>query len=123
MSLTVTEATVGMWSVDLLIANWLAELARGENGKHVLTYRTRFYRDQKIFDSADQRTFHQAELSGTEQEVLRKVRVIFDELRNATPPHHGWELIRGARSVEEFLAVLGDMPDMHMRWEPAESAA
>lgn len=123
MSLTVTEATVGMWSVDLLIANWLAELARAENGKHVLTYRIRFYRDEKIFDSADQRTFHQTELSGTEQEVLRKVRVIFDELCNATPTHHGWELIRGARSVEEFLAVLGGMPGMHMRKEPAESAA
>lgn len=116
MSIEIGDNTIAMWCIELGNAgNWLAHLARGgPNGKYLLDYRFRYYVDDLVQNSRDRRNWYRGELSGrSDDEMLRKLRRVFDEMRGAMGGR-GWELVRGARSVEEFTRALGKMPGIHV---------
>jgi hypothetical protein len=114
MTIVVSENTVAMWSIQIdSTMDWLAHLSRTEQpDKFHFIYRLRTYVDDKIFDSEDRKSWREGTLTGPEPEVLRKLRVIFEELLGHSTAMRGWELLRGQRSVEEFLDALTEMPNM-----------
>lgn len=115
MTIEVGEATVGMWCIELgRDANWLAHLARLPSGKFALDYRVRHYLDDKLEGSADRKNWYHGELTGPEARVLHNMRRVFDEMLERAPGHRGWELVKGERTVEQFLEALRQMPGIHV---------
>jgi len=112
MSCEISEQTVGLWYVELPNGNWLASINRITDGTVQLDYRLRWFRDDKLFDeSNDVRNWYRLK-TNDEKKLLETTRAIFSQL---TETFKGWELMRGGRSVEEFLDELGRMPGMHMK--------
>lgn len=113
MSMTLDENTLGIWSVHLGAGNWLAQLAR-EGDKLVLTYRFRWYRDDRVYDSQDNKSWFRAETKSLDiGRGVEAARRLYGEILQANPTNKGWELLRGERSVDEFFDKLFTMPGMH----------
>lgn len=109
----VTEATVGIWQVALPDGNWFAHMARRSGGGFEILYRFRWYRDQKVFDSRDVKHWWRGTVSSvSEDECLSKMRAIVAELAQAGGLS-SWELIRGTKPLDEFMAALLKMPGIH----------
>lgn len=116
MSLQLGESTLGVWSVFFRTGNWLAHLAGNAEGRYELTYRFRWYRDALIGrDSKDERNFYRVTFKDAldAPSALARAREIFSIVQSAPFTERAWELLRGARSVEEFASLLGEMPGMH----------
>lgn len=116
MTIQIGEATIGMWCVHMGEGNMLMHLGRSPDGKFALNYRFRWYRDDKIEDSADEKHYYSGTLSGTESEVLRKLRESFEHFLDHSGGQ-GWELIKGERSAEEYAEALKAMPGIQTREE------
>jgi hypothetical protein len=117
----INEHALAMWGVELVGGNWMALLARTDvEGVLELTYRFRWYRDD-IIGPDTQDVFRGERRRGRvpEAEGIKTLRALWDELRAAVPGHGAWELLRGARSLEEFGDALTAMPGMHTRVEAA----
>lgn len=116
MSLELGEGTLGMWCVHFTDGHWLAHLARTEPGQYELTYCFRWYRDALIgSDSKDVRHFYRVALKSVaiDTEALHRARAVFEISKSAPIAKASWELIRGARSLEDFCDLLSSMPGMH----------
>lgn len=114
--LMIDEKTIGLWSVALGDSgNWLALLARKDQGI-TLTYRFRWYRDDKVYDSKDKKNWYQVEAKSTSPERgIEITRKAFNDILHASVANKGWELLRGERNMEEFMAELVKMPGMHAK--------
>jgi hypothetical protein len=111
------EQVIGVWSVELNSAgNMIAFLSRGPGANFTLNYRFRHYRDDKLgADSADVRHYYHGELTNlTEGQAIEKLRQIVEEFRTDRGDGRGWELIRGERSVDEFVELFTRMPGIHV---------
>jgi hypothetical protein len=124
--ITMDENILAVWVIEIRSypseGNWMASLSKTKDG-FALTYRFRWYVDEKAHDSADKRNWYRIDFgpphAHTTGDALRHGREIYDMTirslgKHATVPH-SWELIRGARSVEEFCDALTLMPGMHQR--------
>lgn len=106
--------TIAMWSVALANGNWLGHLGRNAEGKLEFSYRWRWYRDEVIGqDSKDVRHFYSGTLSVPESEAIHRFREVVETLREDLDGR-SWELVRGARSEDEFFAALRAMPGIHV---------
>lgn len=127
----ISDKTIGMWRVEVPGGNWLAHLFhnggstprsecipetawRGAQARrlaalpvHIMVYRFRWGKDGR-----DERPWAICALRpGTPQaDAIEKVRQAQDRLM--TYGLGGWELLRGERSLAEFLAALREMPGM-----------
>ena len=125
MSLVLDDNVLGMWMVELRLenegvmaeGNWVAILSKHDTG-FVINFRYRWYRDQVAYDSDDQRSFYTATLNSgitDENMAIRHARELYEFIRKQTNSDHGWELVRGARTMDEFTDALAMMPGMHMK--------
>lgn len=114
MTMIINEQTIGMWNVALgERGNWLAHLARDDKGI-VLTYRFRWYRDDKTYDSGDKKNWYRAESKTMNaSQGIEVMRRTFNEIMAASARNKGWELLRGERSMDDFMTELFKMPGMH----------
>jgi hypothetical protein len=112
----VGECTIGLWSVSLPAGDWLQHLGVMPDGTYEIVYRFRWYRDDKTFDSADEKRWFRIRTKTGESEAhaLEVARYAYGTL-NKLGAH--WELMRGARSSQEFADVLLAMPGMTARHE------
>ena len=130
-AIPISDKTIGVWRVQLPGGNWLAHLFhngsptprseytaqstwRGAHARrlaalpvHIMVYRFRWDKDDR-----DERPWAICALRpGTPQaDAIEKVRQAQDRLM--TYGLGGWELLRGERSLAEFLAALREMPGM-----------
>jgi hypothetical protein len=115
MSMELDERTLGFWCVELGHGNWLAHLTQDRDGELILTYRFRWYRDDKTFDSADERKWYTVRpRDRNKSKMIEVIREMFQKLCEANG-HSGWELLKGERSFDEFLALLAEMPGISMK--------
>ena len=116
MTISIDENTIGMWCVDLgPMGNWLAHVGYKDasHTKILIDCRFRWYEDDKIHDSKDRKSWYHIETQATlERQTIDKIRRVFEGLREKAPSHRGWELLKGARSIEEFSEELKRMPGM-----------
>lgn len=109
------DATIGMWCVSLPAGDWLAHLGRLQDGHTFeLVFRFRWYRDDKVFDSADEKSWTRmrSKPGDTEATAIAMARFAYQELIDRTGSGRHWELMRGARSAVEFAQLLRSMPGM-----------
>lgn len=119
MAINLDDSVLAMWAVELrsgeMKGNWMALLSKDEAQGYLLQFRFRWYRDEKVSDSEDQRTFYTARFNPkitTDAQAIAHARAAYEHTRCDQPG--GWELIRGARSMEEFTDALAEMPGIHV---------
>jgi hypothetical protein len=110
------EHTVGIWSAHLAPGvDFLACMNRRPDGAYVIDCRIRTAVDDQVFDSKDRKTWYQIETRSNEAEAVEKIRRVHAELLKNSVLQQGWELLKGARSMSEFAALLQSMPGMHFK--------
>lgn len=112
---------IGVWQLgfrggpDHRPGNWLAFLSVPEPGANIsLVYRFRYYEDDKIFDSEDERSWYKAEISSKvpHLEVIDKVRQLAAQLQAALPGSSNLNerLINGGMDA----LMTANIPWMHL---------
>lgn len=118
MTIEFTEATRAFWYVDIPAprGNWIAAIDEAPGGGFTAQYRFRWYRDDKDFDSADEKNWWT--IKGDDlQEALGLVRKIACEMvaMGAGPMY---ELTRApGDKLEDFLARFQRLPFAKARTE------
>jgi hypothetical protein len=86
MSIILDEQIVAIWFLATMEGqDWLCglrELIPDE--KYSLTYRFRYYKDEKAFDSQDEKNWYEAEISGTRNYALLIVRDLAKQMKAAS---------------------------------------
>lgn len=111
MTIELDDSLVAIWNAALPNGDFLCGLRRRPTGGWEALYRFRYYRDDKLFeDSADERHWYKVTFrhAPSEDEVIAELRSMMDLL-----PQPQWEILRGARSTEEFAKLLYAMPGIH----------
>ena len=119
MTIHIDDSTLAMWHCEIPRGNFTGALRRTDKPRTFqFDWRFRHYRDDVIGpESKDIRNEYTAELANTtEREAIAVLHDLWAELHEKAGPECGaWELIRGARSAEEFFDQLVSMPSMHAR--------
>jgi len=122
MTIEITERTIGLWHCELPDGNWLAHLEHTADGRIQLTYRVRWYRDDKLGpDSEDIKNWYSGTMQVSEADAIAQCRAVMEAIVEAIGGA-GWELLKGARTLDEFLQLLQAMPNMHTQTVPAPPA-
>lgn len=126
MAMKLDDSVVAMWQIELRLkaedvaveGNWVAILSKDDKG-YVLDFRYRWYRDDEIGqDSKDTRHFYQARMGAEitdDDAAVRHAREVYDFTRKKSESSHSWELVRGKRTMDEFMELMATMPGMHMK--------
>jgi hypothetical protein len=117
MSAELTERTLGIWYADIenggaTVGNWIATVEHALEGGYLMTYRFRWYRDEKIFDSQDERSGGEVG-SGELEKLLACCRLMLKA--HAARGSSTYELMRGADTVEQFTQRLIASPFAHSK--------
>jgi hypothetical protein len=118
MSVEFTERTLAVWYADIgppnnPEGNWVASIEQVLDGaNYELTYRFRWYRDEKIFDSDDERSG--ATLRNPELDKLIETCRAWVAL-HAARGSKTYELMRGSDSMQQFFERLRTAPFAHVK--------
>lgn len=116
MSIILDEGTIGIWFVQLTDeSDWLLHLGEKEDVFEI-TYRFRYYVDDKIHDSNDKKNWYRAEVKKdnyTFKQALEHAQTAYKLLYTmaGNAPHH--ELLKGKDNMEEFTNRFASLPFAH----------
>lgn len=118
MTIEIGEKTIGMWCVELppaMQGNLLAHMGYLPDGRIRIDMRFRWYRDDLIGeDSKDARSWYRLDTKDPVALAIEKFRGVVERYRQILEGASTWELLRGARSAQEFAEALAAMPGMHV---------
>lgn len=120
MTIEITERTIGIWFLLLEEkSDWMAALWHEDDGVH-LSYRFRYYRDDKLDEtSKDRKSWYSLTTGETAQVSVRAIRDLIEGMQEELGAGQSWEILMGERSVEEFTEEFISMPWAHVtRVEP-----
>lgn len=102
MAININDNIVGMWFMSLTpMSDYLAGLSRDGTAFRLL-FRFRYYKDDKAWDSKDEKSWHEVRITErTEAQVIEVVRAI-NKRMFALGAIEQWEVLRGTRTPEEF---------------------
>lgn len=127
MTIALTDATLALWSAEYPNGNWMAHLARGaEAGSYDLTVRRRAYVDDKLWpESADElRSWMVRFKSASDAAAIERTRLCWKMLASNSGSEPAWELVRGLRTLDEFVTALAAQPGIHthrpQKFSPSE---
>lgn len=113
----INEQLLAIWFMPVTTtSDWLAALARTDDGRLRFTSRMRYYNPESTdpHDGKDKKSEYSGVIDGPEDVVLEQVRTAARVLtEHADGPLH--ELIRGSRSPEQFLDELLRQPWAHAK--------
>ena len=119
------ETIRAIWFTELHNGDWMAVINREADGKLSLTYRFRWYQDDKAFDSKDKKSWTKGRFEGPvdEDAVIAKLTELAEQIRGAAnmrSDHEckSWVLIRGAMTLEAFVGKFREQPWVHTQEEP-----
>lgn len=119
----INESSLGIWYVSAPGEDWLGHLGHAPDGRLEFSYRTRVYTDGKVFDSADLRIWRKIKAKSPDHslsKMIQTIQAVVSYLIIDEPKARTWELIRGERSLAEFLDLLCAMPSVHHRFVPKD---
>lgn len=117
MSIELNEKTVGIWFMPLEEKqDWLASITEIEpDKKYQLVYRHRYHKDDKAFDSEDEKSWYKATIAGTRAYVLGTfrefVKVLHSQTHNCDAPCE----IMNDGDYDAFVKKLQDAPFVYVR--------
>jgi hypothetical protein len=121
------DRAIAAWSAEIrgigdgsngpVNGNWLAFLVCGESGRFHLQFRYRWYVDDKVHESRDIRSFYRSDFppTVTERQAIEHARRYWETICEHGNVTESWELVRGARDIEDFLKILGTMPGISLK--------
>lgn len=116
MTIEFNEQIRAIWFVQVNSSvDWLAAVQEPAPGKARLVYRFRYYADAEIWDTKDVKNWYA--FTGQYPELLNTVREMAELMAEARGARL-CELIRGARSLEEFADLFSSQPFAHVKKEP-----
>lgn len=76
MEINKDDYIIAVWFVSFRQYDWMCTVKRSENGGYEGEHRFRYYVDDKVHDSDDEKTFHQFSMENkiSESEVIDRVR-------------------------------------------------
>ncbi len=126
MTIRITEGTIGLWFVTLApdpndVGDWLSSVRR-EGDKYILTYRFRYYEDDKTFDSNDRKSWYEATTDVNEtdlEEILASMRGAAEMIWKKGGGKR-WELLKEDMTIEAFMHEWAKLPFVTHKVEDAE---
>ena len=102
--------------------DWMAAIREIEpEQKYELTYRFRYYKDDKAFDSDDKRNWYEGICTGTRSYVTAAIRATAKALEE-TADGDLYELLND-HGYDQFIREFQDMPFVFMRMLDKKGAA
>lgn len=105
------EKIVGVWFTSTIPAkqDWLAAIREIEpDVKYELTYRFRYYEDDKFFDSKDKKNWYQGTISGTRNYVVLTFRQVAKALADKAEGS-SYEVMND-KGYDDFMRRFNDQP-------------
>jgi hypothetical protein len=121
MSIDLTERTICIWYVEMpkQQANYLGALERLDDDYLQYTFRFRYKRDKKIFDSEDEKNWYSFKTKcarGEEHSAITKIRMVTRLIADKEGGEF-YELLRGAGTLEQFFSQFAALPFVHGKLE------
>jgi hypothetical protein len=110
------EKIVAIWYLQITnTQDWMAAIREIEpEEKFELTYRFRYYKDDKAFESKDKKNWYKGTIGGSRAFVIGSLREIAKVLAATSSGGELYELIND-KGAEDFLHRLQDMPFAYVR--------
>jgi hypothetical protein len=119
IGIVIDEKLVGVWFLATIIGHqdWLAAVSVIEpDVKYKLTYRFRYYKDDKAYDSEDKKNWYEGEVTGTRAYVVASIRSVARELERRADGKL-YEIMNESGDMQEFMRKFADMPFAYVRQE------
>lgn len=112
----IDENTVGIWYIQLSRrSDWMGSIRRDVSGAFILDYRFRYYKDDKAFDSEDEKHWYKV-TSKELQTLLDNTRQLVGAMATVSGGEQ-WECMRGERTPKEFFEAFKALPFVHTKVE------
>ncbi len=108
------DRTQAVWFVELPRGDWLAGLEALDGGRIRLTYRFRWYKDRKAWDSKDVRNWMRAEASSDVAKGMEIARVMVRKMQEIGAGQVT-ELLRGNLSTRDFFDLYRHQTFVHSK--------
>jgi hypothetical protein len=116
MTIEITERVQAVWHMEIQGGNWLAAVESLEGGGSKISYRFRYYHDDKLFeDSKDLRHWYRAESEIDVVQAIDKVRQVVAYMQRTGVGVDSHEIVRGRLSLNDFAALLMAQRYMHTK--------
>lgn len=113
-----SEKTIGLWFVCGEDKDWMGAAVSQDDGTVNISYRFRYYVDDKAHDSADKKNWYECNVVDSPAKVIEVMRKLVDKLvEEEGEPHEILMVNHG--SMESFIAELESLPWIHMKQVPA----
>jgi hypothetical protein len=109
--ITFDEKIVAVWFVLTIPdrQDWLAAVREIEpDAKYELTYRLRYYKDDKAFDSNDKKNWYGGTVTGTRNYIILSMRKVADMLASVSKAKV-YEVVND-KGLDQFLRDFQDQP-------------
>lgn len=110
MTIVVDDKTIAVFHVDTEFGNVLGAIRPLTEGWLHITIRARLQRDDKVWDSEDEKKWWDIRTEDTVENAIAKLRLIFESVPFRNGPVTE---IRNEGSVEEMMERLTSMKGMH----------
>lgn len=117
MTIVIDDKTIAVFHVDAEFGNMLAGVRHLAEGWLHITIRIRMQRDDKVWDSTDDKKWWDIRTKDPLEDVLQKMRIIFE---NAPFRKGPVTEIHNEGDVEELMNRITSMPGMHKMEIPAK---
>lgn len=123
MSIELNENTVGIWYVSMDGMDWMAHIAE-EDETFELTYRHRYYEDDKNFDSDDRKSWYSGSIKKpetTKKEIIGTMDnmcKMMEKIQDGVP----YRLLMEGKTFDEFVEEFTNMPFSHAKTISKEEA-
>ena len=113
MTIESTKDTIGIWYIKIGDdQDWMAGLTKVEDGL-MLQYRFRHYKDDKVWDSKDEKSWYEGVLHHPLETVLPVIRALVEHMRELDgeiPEEDCYELMMGDSGLDIFMTRLSQLP-------------
>lgn len=119
----ITDKTVGLWFIEWEGVDWLAHLKEVlPEKKYELTHRFRYHKDDKVFDSEDEKRWYQGTLTGTRPFVLLNLRELAKKIKDEIHGVQVYEYLMDDKGVDDLMRRFTGAPFAYAKMEKAERA-
>jgi hypothetical protein len=105
-----------------LDSDWMGSAWHGEDDELHLSYRFRYYEDNKSFDSEDRKVWYDMTIHGDTPEAVEKlvdtIRMLITEMERIGIAGEAYELMMGPGGIDEMMKIFEAMPFTHVLTVP-----
>jgi hypothetical protein len=116
----IDEKIVGIWYLSTIpnAQDWQAAVREIEpDNKYELVYRFRYYKDDKVFESEDRKSWYKGTITGTRSFVIANIRHVAKMLKDSTHTQEKVYEVINENDYQKMLREFMDWPHVYSRME------